>query len=864
MAKQTRTALASTIAARMPDNALGEISAADLRATLGDFLDSIGVAVQDGGQPVGAAGDEALTLNFTGAGVALQRAGAVVTATISGGGGAAALSFGAAAPSNPASGQGWGDTDGRAFRIYDGSAWLDVAQLNPRWQLSFSMVRADAADLADGEIGFYAGAAQVVAGQLDQADRIYVSDRGGPVGEDPTDSQTDLTAVDTRRVLQDAVDNGGLLLISVADFGGTATAYASVRSASAVSGGYLLSDLVWSRSYDLSDSSTTGVVVAAARTTTMLLADLADGDDVVRRADLEGRETDRFASYDVALFGGQYFPGFFCLFSGSAQPTDDTDAVAPADLATGNYAMAWGPLRLDSDPDRSPTTEALAAADWPSGRVAYVSPWHPYQADAHMRIVLSADATLVGAGNGQHLWAPVSVVEVGDVASASDYFRWSLDKPSGLDVDLPPTAISRPPWIVDPTASVGENALAAATPILVSTSQGWRRTTLGEVVEWHDDHHTGTATITGFSRVVGAPAAAGQVRWVSPGGHANGVLTIHPVDDGQEELLLAKFGGGKKVRLIDGDGDYLEAETVGSAGETGGHLFVATRSETASGSVAASGSGFSLEIENNIPARGEIARQAFVEASPNVAGAGGSQYMVWRRGASATAGFWGRIVASCMDWATAAKRAAFRYGMSTGQYALDVAGSGDFTLSTVEAAYDSLKLTGARTADCVITVPARPAWPLAVVHEATGAHSVSVKAAGQADSAAVALLPGDNVVLRHGGSVGLHRAYEAPTPILNLTAVPTAWTTLSQDTYAYTDDSEFEARLNGLADGSRRIATAKFALGDLDANAWWLPWGAGAAAGFRIEFRRSAANTLQYRRQPAGFATYRLRLIGLP
>ena len=96
--------------------------------------------------------------------------------------------------------------------------------------------------------------------------------------------------------------------------------------------------------------------------------------------------------------------------------------------------------------------------------------------------------------------------------------------------------------------------------------------------------------------------------------------------------------------------------------------------------------------------------------------------------------------------------------------------------------------------------------------------------------------------------------------VLNVTTLSTNWAALSQSPTAYDDDSVFEARLVGLADNNRRIVTARFRLGDLDTNAWWLPWGAGAAAGFRAEFRRSAANTLQYRKQPSTFSTFRLRL----
>ena len=107
------------------------------------------------------------------------------------------------------------------------------------------------------------------------------------------------------------------------------------------------------------------------------------------------------------------------------------------------------------------------------------------------------------------------------------------------------------------------------------------------------------------------------------------------------------------------------------------------------------------------------------------------------------------------DAGTAAKRAHYKAALATGRLQKDIAGAGAFALTAAEAAYDSIETTGAMTADRIGTLPASPTGPLLVRHQATGAYTLQLKASGQADAAAVALGAGDNVILRHGGSLAL-------------------------------------------------------------------------------------------------------------
>ena len=103
----------------------------------------------------------------------------------------------------------------------------------------------------------------------------------------------------------------------------------------------------------------------------------------------------------------------------------------------------------------------------------------------------------------------------------------------------------------------------------------------------------------------------------------------------------------------------------------------------------------------------------------------------------------------------------------TGTLAKDIAGGAAVALTAEEGARASIEFTGARTADAVITLPATPAGPRLLVVATTGAYAVKVKAAGQADNAALTLDAGANLVLHEG------HALRWPPPVRGLSAETT-------------------------------------------------------------------------------------------
>ena len=103
----------------------------------------------------------------------------------------------------------------------------------------------------------------------------------------------------------------------------------------------------------------------------------------------------------------------------------------------------------------------------------------------------------------------------------------------------------------------------------------------------------------------------------------------------------------------------------------------------------------------------------------------------------------------------AAKAAQIRDFIFPGKLAKSVAGDADISLSRAEAAYGALEFTGALTGDVILTIPTQAAGLRLVTRDTTGDYELLAKVSGQADSAAVTLVDGKNV-LEHDGEVLRH------------------------------------------------------------------------------------------------------------
>ena len=367
----------------------------------------------------------------------------------------------------------------------------------------------------------------------------------------------------------------------------------------------------------------------------------------MREPSLRGRETDAFASYDNALFGAGYFPGNWCLFTGTTEPTDDTRAIRQPDISTGSGVIVAGDLREDSNPDAAFTPETLDANDWPSGRTIHISPWHPYDVGGHIRVELTTAGAVSGAGNAQRVWARANWTLVGDanaVQVVGDYFRFSENIPSGLKVDLPPEAIPNAPWVKPSGTRYKAETLPPSADYILTDGA----VISAEEAKNHDQGDNEEVTLRGDFRV-NATNVTHYVTFTEPGGGLPNILKIRipktsdPTDDnGLDKTDLERLlQNGAWANIADYLLDITSNATVATIGTsvtfTANYIVLSGTKPTGSDTRK-------VRIVGEDVHRGELARQSFKQETPSVAGKGGAAGRVWGWVSSVTDAGWRRLL----------------------------------------------------------------------------------------------------------------------------------------------------------------------------------------------------------------------------
>ena len=188
-------------------------------------------------------------------------------------------------------------------------------------------------------------------------------------------------------------------------------------------------------------------------------------------------------------------------------------------------------------------------------------------------------------------------------------------------------------------------------------------------------------------------------------------------------------------------------------------------------------------------------------AAVNIGGKGGAAGKIWAYMSSNSNATWRRLLDVLKaDADTAAKKADYRAALNTGRLDKDIAGSGALALTAAELGYNLIRLTGAKTGNRILSIPAdRPVGHIIFRDDSTGAHDTRAKIATQADNAAIYLRPGDNALISHGGS--LRRLTHAPSPPTAGTHRTAAHTFVAGDIGKWNsflaDNSSFDLTLNG-------------------------------------------------------------------
>ena len=125
-----------------------------------------------------------------------------------------------------------------------------------------------------------------------------------------------------------------------------------------------------------------------------------------------------------------------------------------------------------------------------------------------------------------------------------------------------------------------DGQLTADTKIMLGN---FDTTTTTEYAEYHDEHHTGLTTLTGYKFVTSGVSAAGDVRAVVSGDSY--LVTIKPLTDAQKASLKAKLVTGREFRLILNASNSLVGTTTNNASELFGNLSFNIRPYTLTGAL---------------------------------------------------------------------------------------------------------------------------------------------------------------------------------------------------------------------------------------------------------------------------------------
>ena len=529
------------------------------------------------------------------------------------------------------------------------------AEVNPPRVRRFAATDADtypASDLQDSEIGLFNDATQVQSGSIAQANTIYMPKAAATFGQDATQPGTDLSAQDLTDFFGDAITHGGSVLTALQL--GSQIAYVQAETLAEYKDGndlkgWKLTNLTWANAFNLTGTGYNWQIVAGFVAPIMAATDLVGivpkahlPTDLVTREQLEGHETDRYASYTNAFAALGDKRGAWCLFNQTTDPTDDTNAIRQPDIedrSTNGVVAFAAILRTDRDPNHLVWDAADTAADYPNGRELYVSIWN--DPSAHVKITLTSAGTLAGTGNAAYIWATATWDEVNDlpdVADHGDYMLIAEREPSALDIELPASDILAPPWLRLSGTELTDGTVQPEDEVVFSDGDTIELT---ELVEWHDEHHTGSRTLAGYRYVTtNTIPVAGDINYAaSPTPPNTGVMYIHPLNDDERGSIKAKVVVGRKIKFYLGVGNEVAAVVNSTPLDLFGKLSFNVINVVVTGTLT-NNAAATIPIESAIPARNEIADAAFVANAPNVAGGGGALGRVWAYVSSATNAAW--------------------------------------------------------------------------------------------------------------------------------------------------------------------------------------------------------------------------------
>ena len=479
------------------------------------------------------------------------------------------------------------------------------AEVNPPHTVSFSALAGSSAD-ADGQIFFEnALGNEIQSGNLLDASYVTVADYNASYTASNLGSPgTQLDAVNVQPFFNDHTDKDGIFVIHI--LVGSQTGFLRIASVAEVSGGYRCRISDMSGTVNVSGTGQT-IRVRASDDLIVFPNEILDQPWPTKQ-ELAGSETDRYASYTNSFLAG-LADGFICLFTGTTAPTD-ARAIGQPDIATGSGVIAFTRLRKDADPNNFQLAEALSVSDYPIGKLLHLS--LDRDKGSYLAVTLTATPTLVTSGSTNYLWGTASWVETGNIANvttAGNYFKISEYIPTDLRLRIPARDITGAYWVDGDGSNVTDK--------------------LREVIQGRNEDEI----LENFTRVASGLASGGDNRYSISG---NTITFSVAADSGYEDedsiTNDAKFHRAGIERAWIAIGAWIvQIESVNARYISQGRAQYLVTYDTIEGTAPALAAVSPVEIIGEDVHRGQLAKVAFRNNTPNIGGTGASNpVQFWR------------------------------------------------------------------------------------------------------------------------------------------------------------------------------------------------------------------------------------------
>ena len=169
---------------------------------------------------------------------------------------------------------------------------------------------------------------------------------------------------------------------------------------------------------------------------------------------------------------------------------------------------------------------------------------------------------------------------------------------------------------------------------------------IGELVEYHDEHHVGTFEVTGLSYNTSANIDTFEVNDVNftvdldP---TKGVIYYKYADTAARDSFKPKIILGRYFELKLSDSIKITAIIESTPSDLNGRLSFNLNSVVETGTRTNNHTA-EIIVDSNIPARIQIPSQAFIASAINIAGKGSSNGNEWISDGTSTGGSWGNIM----------------------------------------------------------------------------------------------------------------------------------------------------------------------------------------------------------------------------